>query len=99
MTFSSAWKVKSSMWTSYFEYFLRLIVMGLLLRVSYELEKPQNTRPNPLLATKAEEPFGTLSPLRQEWAEKSVAGYIRQQEKKWRRWDEAMFKAKYSPGS
>lgn len=87
------------MWTSYFEFFLRFMLVGLVLRISYELERPQSARLNPSPELKTPDSLSALSPLRREWAEKSVAGYIRQQEKKWRRWDEAMFKAKYSPGS
>ena len=87
------------MWTSYFEFFLRFMLVGLVLRISYELDSPQSVRLNPSSEAKNQDSLSALSPLRREWAEKSVAGYIRQQEKKWRRWDEAMFKAKYSPGS
>ena len=32
-----------------------------------------------------------LSPDQKEWAEKAVKGYARAQEKKWRRWHDAMF--------
>ena len=84
------------MWTSYFEFLLRFMLMGMVLRASYELERPQSARLNPSPEIESQTSLSTLSPLRREWAEKSVAGYIRQQEKKWRRWDEAMFKAKYS---
>ena len=87
------------MWTSYFEFFLRFMLVGLVLRISYELDSPQNARLNPSSEAKNQDSLSALSPLRREWAEKSVTGYIRQQEKKWRRWDEVMFKAKYSLGS
>ena len=31
---------------------------------------------------------------RKEWAEKAVEGYKKAQERKWRNWDEIMFKTK-----
>ena len=87
------------MWTSYFTQFLRLVMIGVVLTVSRELDGRRPTPSNPLPPTEEAETFSTLSPQRREWAERSVAGYIRQQEKKWRRWDEAMFKARYSRDS
>lgn len=35
--------------------------------------------------------FPLLSAQRQEWARKAVEGYIKKQEQKWQKWDEAMF--------
>jgi len=75
------------------------------MRVSYELslrqrssgveqetQSPLATASNPLAASNSE--FPALSPERREWAKKAVEGYIRGQEKKWRRWDEKMFTQK-----
>ena len=35
-----------------------------------------------------------ISPMQKEWAEKAVKRYADAQEKKWQRWNEAMFEAK-----
>jgi len=84
---------------------LWLLMLG-TMRALYELSNATATPGNPspeniesLSVDKETEAFTSLSPMRRQWAEKAVAGYIRQQEKKWRRWDQAMFKAKYSSGS
>ena len=82
------------MWTSYFEYFLTLTLAAVLLRVSYELERPQGMALNPSTVVKGKEGLSALSPQRQEWAKKATQAYAAAQEKKWRRWDQAMFKAK-----
>ena len=73
------------MWNSYFT----LLMMVTLLRVDYELRRPKETYtdtfalplPNRL----------ALSQQHKEWAEKAVKRYAEAQDRKWRRWNEAMF--------
>ena len=88
------------MWPSYFESMVALLVMASLLRVSYELNQPEKpaSRPTQLLPQAiANGSKGTgLTPQQKEWAEKAVKRYAAAQEKKWRRWNEAMFEAKQS---
>jgi len=87
------------MWTSYFAQLLQLVMFAVMISVSRELDDSRRLNPGSSEETKGESAFGGLSPQRREWAEKSVAGYIRQQERKWRRWDEVMFKARRTGGS
>jgi len=68
--------------------------MAALLRFSYELGRPGVVDSNPSPIFREREDFANLSPQRRRWAKKSVEGYIRQQERKWQRWDQALFKAK-----
>jgi len=82
-------------WPSYFESMVALLVMASLLRVSYELNRQETpvSRPVRLLpqaiADGRKEP--ELTPQQREWAERAVQRYAEAQEKKWRRWNEAMF--------
>jgi len=69
------------MWTEY----LALMVMAMLLRVSFELNRPASGNPDAGANTPG------LTPREQEWADKAVQRYAAAQEKKWRRWNEAMF--------
>ena len=62
------------------------MTMALLLRLSYELSRPKADNPG------SDVPANTLlTPQEKEWAEKAVKKYADAQEKKWRRWNEAMF--------
>jgi hypothetical protein len=71
------------MWNEY----LTLMVMAVLLRTSYEL-----SRPTPVTTSAVEfSPKIEPSPREKEWADKAVRRYAETQEKKWRRWNEAMF--------
>ena len=80
------------MWIDDFQFLLTFTLMAALLRLSYELQRPLVVVSNPSPAVKEKEDFAALSPQRRKWAKKSVEGYIRQQEKKWQRWDEKMFR-------
>ena len=76
------------MWTEYFT----LMTMAVLLRLSYEL-----SRPTPVMTSAVEfSPKTEPAPREKEWSDKAVRGYAQSQEKKWRRWNEAMFEAKQS---
>ena len=88
------------MWASYFESMVALLVMASLLRVSYELNRQEtvvSSSSHLLTQTMAHGQKETgLTPQQKEWAEKAVKRYAEAQEKKWRRWNEAMFEAKQS---
>jgi len=87
-------------WPSYFESMVGLLVMASLLRVSYELNRQETpaSRPVKLLpqAMTTVRKGPELTPQQREWAERAVQRYAEAQEKKWRRWNEAMFEAKQS---
>ena len=78
------------MWTEYFESMLMLMVMAALLRTSYEIARPKLDNPDAGVDSNTM----PLTPQQKEWAEKAVKGYAEAQEKKWRRWNKAMFEAK-----
>jgi hypothetical protein len=76
------------MWNRYFA----LLVMAALIRADFELSRQARTQAEPkpsyLLG-------GSPDNLHQkEWSEKAVKRYAAAQERKWRRWREAMFEAK-----
>lgn len=89
------------MWSERFAGMLMLVVMASLLRVTWELSRKQGLAVEPgadkasgvgsnlYAATNPED--AELAPWQREWAEKAVRGYREAQEKKWRRWNEAMF--------
>lgn len=72
-----------------------LLVMAALLRVAYELnrdETAQHGAQGLLPQTSVDNsPEPDLTPQQKLWAEKAVKRYAEAQEKKWRRWNEAMF--------
>ena len=76
------------MWTEY----LAFMTMALMLRLSYELSRPKGNNPGPNVSRN----IAVLTPQEKEWADKAVQRYAESQEKKWRRWNEAMFEAKQS---
>ena len=76
------------MWNRYFA----LLIMAALLRADFELSRPVPTQAEPQASYLLVE-----SPDRsrqKEWTEKAVKRYAEAQDKKWRRWREAMFEAK-----
>jgi len=88
------------MWSERFAAMLMLVVMASLLRASWELSRERSLAvelgadkaragSNLYAATNLED--AELAPWQKEWAEKAVRGYRKAQEKKWRRWNEAMF--------
>jgi len=89
------------MWSQQFASMMIVVVMASLLRVSWELsrqtssaaESDAHQAPVGLLSpSTGRNPDGTeLMPWQKEWAEKAVRRYAEAQEKKWRRWNEAMF--------
>jgi len=85
------------MWTDQFNSMLILMVMTALLRTSYEISCPK-AKPSEELTTLAKTypaekvlSPSAITPKQREWAEKAAKNYAQAQEKKWRRWNEAMF--------
>jgi len=73
----------------------RLVVLAALLRIAYELNREEALR---LVSTELapqtttnESPEKELTPRQKQWAEKAVRRYAEAQERKWHRWNEAMF--------
>jgi hypothetical protein len=79
------------MWTDYFRFLGTWVIVAMMLRASFELQRPSSTPQIPSFLAKNEEEWAER---RKEWSRKAVEGYVRSQEKKWRKWDETMFKAK-----
>ena len=85
------------MWSEQFTNMLVLLVMGALLRASYELTGQRRVEAD--VATTYDTSVVSanpcagiaLTPQQREWAEKAVQKYAEAQEKKWRRWNESMF--------
>ena len=77
------------MWTEQFASMLMLVVMSALLRASYEMSRPTLAR---TLAAEFSPKTETAS-RQKEWSDKAVKRYAEAQEKKWRRWNEAMFES------
>jgi hypothetical protein len=84
-------------WTREYQFMLTLLVIAGLMRASFELHKPQEKGFQPVSIWANTHPtFGTVQPsnldLQQKaWADKAVKRYAAAQEKKWRKWTEAMF--------
>jgi len=88
------------MWNDSFSSMLAMMVMAILMRAVYELGRPsepgtERSSPDLLPATMgANHSTPGLTPLQKEWSEKAVKRYAEAQEKKWRKWNDAMFEAK-----
>ncbi len=68
------------------------MVMAALLRADFELSRQVRTQSEPQVSyLLAELPN---SWRQKEWAERAVKNYAAAQDRKWRRWREAMFEAK-----
>jgi len=82
------------MWNAEFSKMLALVVMASLLRAAWELSRQHSpgTESGGLYPSAAANPEGAeLTPQQREWAEKAVKRYAEAQDRKWRRWNEAMF--------
>ena len=73
------------MWNNYFS----LLMMATLLRMDYEVRRPKETYTDTFVLPPPYRP--TLRQQEKEWAEKAVKRHAEAQDKKWRRWNEAMF--------
>ena len=75
-------------------YFMRVLLFTAFLLMGYEL-----SRPNPSSSEKEQAPLlpdttqerPSLPPWQRKASERAVVKYAASQEKKWRRWNEAMF--------
>lgn len=71
---------------------LRWLVFLALWRMSYETANVNNARASPPSFLVQKDPGEEVGNSRQqEWADKAVSRYAAAQDKKWRRWNEAMF--------
>ena len=73
------------MWNRY----LGLLMMATLLRLDYELNQPVEVYTDTFALPQPANQ--SLASRQREWSEKAVKKYAEAQEKKWRRWNEAMF--------
>ena len=71
---------------------IRWLVFLALWRMSYEaanINRTSGTGTSYLI--QRDPPQEIAGPRQKEWTEKAIKGYAAAQEKKWRRWNEAMF--------
>ena len=95
MTNQVVWSVN----TGGFLYFTRVLMFIAFLCMGYELSRPNPARNKwqDLLLPATTEPgsqdqeWSALLPWQRKASEKAIARYVESQEKKWRRWNEAMF--------
>ncbi len=82
------------LWSERFANMCFLLVMAALVRVSYELGRwraaEHDGDANPLAAS-VPLPEQDMLPWQREASAKAIKRYAEAQEKKWRRWNEAMF--------
>lgn len=78
-----------------FEAVIPLLAMAFIWRLSYELSRPKSGSEQKLFLYEKKSDVnsgnGTLTVRQREWAAKAVRRYAEAQEKKWRKWNEAMF--------
>ncbi|MFC1970658.1 hypothetical protein ACFLV0_01800 [Chloroflexota bacterium] len=80
-------------------YFMRVLLFVALLSMGYELSRPTpagETEQDELLSAttgvgSGEKEWAGLPPWQRKVSEKAIERYAATQEKKWRRWNEAMF--------
>ena len=70
----------------------RWLLFLALYRTCYETANARPPAPEPVTATESNR-IASMTPREREWADKAAQRYARAQEKKWRRWNEAMFEA------
>ena len=85
-------------YTSDFLYFTRVLLFIAFLSMGYVLSRPRSaideTKDELLLPSAIGSPdkeWTDLPPWQRRASEKAIEGYAAAQEKKWRRWNEAMF--------
>jgi len=84
-------------WTREYQFMLTLLVIAGLMRTSFELQKPQPKTLQPVSFWANTRPVSGTARLtsfdlqQKAWADKAVRRYAAAQEKKWRKWTEAMF--------
>ncbi len=80
-------------------YFMRVTLFVALLCMGYSLSRPTPAKGKELYmllsatagAGSADQEWASLPPWQRKASEKAVARYTEAQDKKWRRWNEAMF--------
>jgi len=79
-------------------YFMRVLLFIAFLSMGYTLSRPRSvpddTKDELLLPSVVDSPekeWADLPPWQRRASEKAIEGYAAAQEKKWRRWNEAMF--------
>ena len=80
-------------------YFMRVLLFTAFLSMGYELSRPRpaSNKEQDLLSPDTtglgsqEQVWRGLPPWQRKVSEKAVARYAESQEKKWRRWNQAMF--------
>ena len=80
-------------------YFMRVLLFIALLSMGYQLSRPltDSTKEQDLLLSDIPAPssqdqkWAGLPPWQRKASDKAIEKYIEAQEKKWRRWNEAMF--------
>lgn len=80
-------------------YTARVMLFIMLLCMGYELSRPVSTINNEqeamtdttVKSSSLDRGWGGLPPWQKKASEKAVERYTKSQEKKWRRWNEAMF--------
>jgi hypothetical protein len=80
-------------------YWMGMVLLAALLRIGYELSQPvtagnegmDKLLPAGLAADPPEARWQGLQPWQRKASEKAVENYAAVQERKWRRWNEAMF--------
>jgi hypothetical protein len=83
-----------AVWTSDLLYSMRVLLFITLLCVGYSLSQPNSTgsdKEQDLLLRDTTEVRPSLSPWQRQASDKAIAKYAESQDKKWRRWNEAMF--------
>ncbi len=76
------------MWSEY----ITIVVLAMLLRMRYELSQADNTMDNRASNVAMMKKAKATPALISQLAEKSVRGYARAQEKKWRNWAQSLSK-------
>ena len=79
-------------------YFMRVLLFTAFLAMGYALRQPKSiSNKDPALLPSStnldsvEKEWADLPPWQRKASEKAIEGYAAAQEKKWRRWNEAMF--------
>ena len=83
------------MWDEYFRFLQMLMFMAIFMRIANELKPPPKAKAVSMLpetrpVRETAKPSAIIS-QQKAWAEKAVKRYAEAQQKKWRRWNHAMF--------
>ena len=83
-------------------YFMRVLMFIAFLSMGYSLGRPRSVTDEtkdelllPSVVSSPDKEWADLPPWQRKASEKAVEKYAAAQEKKWRRWNEAMFERSY----